>query len=374
MWKVKFYYGSTMRVISSGWKPFALDNALKMGDYCAFELVDASDFRVQIFRGLSALSVAGSGRPSSLPGGAKRKLARNDIATHFAKKSKKLPIYTQVRVDDLRQRCLARAAGNARRIELPQKSARDPLESFEDDDDCYVPPNKSTTEKVMGVLLDSCSPQGDDPLVGTFESVDKGGQLVSKDVNVKGEMHSSGTRTNENIENSAVFQDGTLMLPCYSDIYHRILLRYGRLESSQVVKSMNVVLFAALNEILSVAQAMEMVNAGELLLETLEKWDNVVNLGEVLKFNVGWLRESVDQLKTLLLRRSITVESLELKLKNHQEAVDTARERLSKLRENVESAEKELESLVQAKNDGAKALLEARSDLLKQSAIFELKI
>ncbi|KAF9603493.1 hypothetical protein IFM89_036766 [Coptis chinensis] len=155
-----------------------------------------------------------------------------------------------------------------------------------------------------------------------------------------------------NIETSAVFQDGTLMLPHYTDIYDRIKKRYGRLESSQVVKSMKGVLFEALCEILKVAQAMERVKVGELLPDTLENWDSAVNLGELLKFNVGWLRESLDQLKAMYLRhQSISKETSELKLKSYQEAVGNARERLSKLRADVESAEKELDSLIQAEKE-----------------------
>ncbi|PIA64234.1 hypothetical protein AQUCO_00100015v1 [Aquilegia coerulea] len=50
IWKIRFYCDSGMHMFTNGWKVFALDNALRKGDHCEFELVDECKMLCQIFR------------------------------------------------------------------------------------------------------------------------------------------------------------------------------------------------------------------------------------------------------------------------------------------------------------------------------------
>ncbi|XP_022725070.1 B3 domain-containing protein Os01g0723500-like [Durio zibethinus] len=48
-WKVTYIYSEINKVFSKGWRGFAIDNKLKMGDSCVFELVAPQKMRVHIF-------------------------------------------------------------------------------------------------------------------------------------------------------------------------------------------------------------------------------------------------------------------------------------------------------------------------------------
>ncbi|KAI8545643.1 hypothetical protein RHMOL_Rhmol07G0055700 [Rhododendron molle] len=54
-WDMVYLGGHSLKRIDSGWKTFAHDNDIKVGDACVFELMESSSdvfkFRVQILRG-----------------------------------------------------------------------------------------------------------------------------------------------------------------------------------------------------------------------------------------------------------------------------------------------------------------------------------
>ncbi|ONK61553.1 uncharacterized protein A4U43_C08F31160 [Asparagus officinalis] len=52
-WKAKYSGQLTLKRINTGWRDFALDNKLKVGDGCVYELMDCNklEFRVQILQG-----------------------------------------------------------------------------------------------------------------------------------------------------------------------------------------------------------------------------------------------------------------------------------------------------------------------------------
>ncbi|KAG5538926.1 hypothetical protein RHGRI_019468 [Rhododendron griersonianum] len=54
-WDMVYLGGHSLKRLDSGWKTFAHDNDLKVGDACVFELMESSSdvfrFRVQILRG-----------------------------------------------------------------------------------------------------------------------------------------------------------------------------------------------------------------------------------------------------------------------------------------------------------------------------------
>lgn len=70
-WKMRYSGQLALKRINTGWRQFAVDNNLKVGDGCVYELMDSENlrFRVQILRGEvpppSAYEVAG--RSSSNP-------------------------------------------------------------------------------------------------------------------------------------------------------------------------------------------------------------------------------------------------------------------------------------------------------------------
>jgi hypothetical protein len=53
-WEMRFTGGRLIQRLDAGWKSFALDNALRLGDGCVFELETADGesvvFRVQVLR------------------------------------------------------------------------------------------------------------------------------------------------------------------------------------------------------------------------------------------------------------------------------------------------------------------------------------
>jgi hypothetical protein len=53
-WEMRFTGGRQIQRLEAGWRGFALDNGLKLGDGCVFELVDGRAervvFRVQVLR------------------------------------------------------------------------------------------------------------------------------------------------------------------------------------------------------------------------------------------------------------------------------------------------------------------------------------
>ena len=53
-WEMRFTGGRQIQRLEAGWRGFALDNGLKLGDGCVFELLDGKAegvvFRVQVLR------------------------------------------------------------------------------------------------------------------------------------------------------------------------------------------------------------------------------------------------------------------------------------------------------------------------------------
>ncbi|XP_074580813.1 B3 domain-containing protein Os04g0386900-like [Curcuma longa] len=71
MWEVHFCCHKDYKYFRGGWKAFAVDNHMRMGDGCVFELMDKKKmhFKVQILRGDAPdlRGEGGDGRSSSDP-------------------------------------------------------------------------------------------------------------------------------------------------------------------------------------------------------------------------------------------------------------------------------------------------------------------
>ncbi|KAI3880613.1 hypothetical protein MKX03_037485 [Papaver bracteatum] len=90
---------------------------------------------------------------------------------------------------------------------------------------------------------------------------------------------------------------GFAVLNKYSALYKAVYERHGHIATNIVIKDSVVSLFALVTDLLGVINQMKETSFANLTESLLEHWDSKVTTAEAVKFNVGWLRKRVNELK-----------------------------------------------------------------------------
>ncbi|KAI3844779.1 hypothetical protein MKX03_003423 [Papaver bracteatum] len=95
-----------------------------------------------------------------------------------------------------------------------------------------------------------------------------------------------------------VFVDNFKIPEEYEILYKKIYGKYGHIATKRVIKFSDTVLLACVTNLLKIISAMETKRGEELSEELLEEWEGFIKDAEALKFNVKWLRNGFNRLKT----------------------------------------------------------------------------
>ncbi|MCL7044333.1 hypothetical protein MKW94_016254 [Papaver nudicaule] len=92
--------------------------------------------------------------------------------------------------------------------------------------------------------------------------------------------------------------EGFPVLNKFSALYKAVYERHGHIATNLVIKDSAVALFALVADLLAVINQMKETSFANLSQPLLDHWDSKVATAEAVKFNVGWVRKRVDDLKT----------------------------------------------------------------------------
>ncbi|KAF9607425.1 hypothetical protein IFM89_035563 [Coptis chinensis] len=179
------------------------------------------------------------------------------------------------------------------------------------------------------------------------------------------------------VSNDDLVSVDCVMVPArFANLYHQIFLKHGHLETTEIV-NVRSVSHALLVELLRVISALKKVRLSDLTVDVLNDWESGIGLGEAVRFNVGWLREVLNQLKA----RSKIYEtcrglmaSVEERYAERSTEIVTLTARLEKLKGEMDEVGNALEVAKKARNDLTAKINEARGSLSESDQLFCLVI
>ncbi|KAI3924437.1 hypothetical protein MKW98_032638, partial [Papaver atlanticum] len=90
---------------------------------------------------------------------------------------------------------------------------------------------------------------------------------------------------------------GFRVLKTQASLYKEIWLNYGHIASSQVLKDLYSSQVAIVTEIMTCIVDMYWYRLEEVSSEMIDTWDKKIQVAEKLEFNIGWLRERLEDIR-----------------------------------------------------------------------------